>query len=138
MAHRSPLLGGAPRLLGSHAGAEGKAYRKCFDALAGDLGPFTPLQTLEAGRVAAAWVALVAATRALNAAQRARRLGKGRRPSVTAVEKLARRQGLADGSYGTALDKLQALCRTTKARRLPTAADLIVQQRARAGAGVGS
>ena len=55
------------------------------------------------------WVQLQAASHALIQAQRARRTGKGRRPSVQQVERLARRQGLADGSYAQGLAKLREL-----------------------------
>jgi hypothetical protein len=53
--------------------------------------------------VAALHVQLQATTAALMQAQRARRLGKGRRPNAAAVEKLARRAGLADNSYAQVL-----------------------------------
>jgi hypothetical protein len=110
MAGRRPLKGRAPRLLGSHAGAEGKRYRALYDALEAGLGPFSELRRFEAGRVAAAGVELQAATATLNAARRDRRLGKGRRPNLQQIERLARRAGLADGSYSTALERLKDLC----------------------------
>lgn len=59
MGGRRRLKAGAPRLLGRHDGTAGRAFRRAYDALAVELGPFTsPLLRLEAGRVAAAWVAL--------------------------------------------------------------------------------
>ncbi len=109
MGGRRPLKGGAPRLLGRHDGLEGWAYRRAFDAMAEEFTLSTPLLQFEAGRVAALRVQLEAATRALMAAQRARRIGRGRRPNVQQLERLARRQGLADGSYSQALDKLREL-----------------------------
>lgn len=117
MAHLSPLKGGAPRLLDSHGGAAGKAYRRAYDALEADLGPFTALGRMEAGRCAAAWVELEAATRALTAARRKRLDGKGRRPNVQLIEKLARRQGLADSTFSQALDKLKELTAVSRRRR---------------------
>jgi hypothetical protein len=69
----------------------------------------TPLTRLEAGRVAVAWVNFAAATRALTAARREREQGKGRRPSAQTIERLSRRQGLADASYSQALGKLREL-----------------------------
>lgn len=105
---RRPLKGGAPRMLGKHHGAQGRAYRRAWDALALELGPFDrPLLRLEAGRVAAAWVNVEIATATLAEARRRRDAGRGRRPSAQAVERMARRQGLADGSYIAALDKLR-------------------------------
>ena len=114
---RGALVGGAPRLLGRHDGREGAAYHRAYVALQADLGPFSPLSRLEAGRVAVAWVQLEATTRALVDAQRLRRLGRGRRPSAAAVERLARRQGLADNSYAQALERLRQLT-STKRRSL--------------------
>ena len=107
MARRGPLKNGAPRLLGHHGDRAGRRYRAVYDTLEGDLGPFTPLQRLEAGRVAVAYLQLEASTQALVAAQRKREHGRGRRPNVQAIERLARRQGLADGSYSTALERLK-------------------------------
>lgn len=118
MSGRRPLKGGAPRLLSNHGGLEGKDYRRAYDVLAAELGPFTPLQRMEAGRVAAAWLQLQAATRALTTAQRERRTGKGRRPSARDLERLARRQGLADSTYAQALARLQEQCTST--RKAPT------------------
>jgi hypothetical protein len=120
MAGRRPLKGHAPRLLGNHSGAEGKRYRALYDALEAELGPFSVLQRFEAGRVAAAGVELQAATAALNAARRDRRLGRGRRPNLQAIERLARRAGLADGSYSAALERLKELCAKKNGHRAPT------------------
>ena len=114
---RHRLTAGAPRLLGRHDGAAGRAFRRYYDALAGELGPFRPLVRLEAGRVAVLGVLLEAATHALMAARRDRETGRGRRPSVAALERLARRQGLADASYAAALDKLRALVGDRPRRR---------------------
>jgi hypothetical protein len=109
MGGRRPLKGGAPRVLGAHDGIEGRAYRRAYSALEGEFGPFSALGRLEAGRVAALHVQLQAATAAFMQAQRARRLGRGRRPNVQAIERLARRQGLADQSYSQALGQLREL-----------------------------
>jgi hypothetical protein len=110
MGGRGTLKAGAPRLLGRHDGWQGRAYRRAYDALAAEFGPFgSLLLRLEAGRAAAAWVNVEAATRALAAARHAREVGRGRRPSLHALERLARRQGLADASYAQAKDKLRDL-----------------------------
>jgi hypothetical protein len=109
MASRRALKNGAPRLLAHHGGAEGSVYRRVFDALAAEFGPFTALGCLEAGRTAAAYLQLQTTTRALVAAQRKRRLGRGRTLNVQQLERLARRAGLADQSYSQALDRLREL-----------------------------
>ena len=109
MAGRRPLKGGAVRLLGNHAGVEGASFRRAYDALAEELGPFSKLQAFEASRVALAWCNLEAASRALATARRARMHGRGRRPNAQAVERLARRQGLANGDYGQALAALREM-----------------------------
>ena len=106
--HRA-LKGGAPRLLEHHGGAEGAAYRRCYAAIVEEYGPLSPLGRLEAGRTAAAYLQLQTTTRALVAAQRKRRLARGRTINAQQLERLARRQGLADATYSQALDKLRAL-----------------------------
>jgi hypothetical protein len=110
MAGRRPLKGRAPRLLGFHGGAEGKAYRRGYDALEMQYGPFSSeLLRFEAGRVAVARMQLERATMELTKAQRDRRCGKGRRPNLQQIERLARRQGLADQTYVSALKRLEEL-----------------------------
>jgi hypothetical protein len=119
MSGRRPLKGGAARLLGNHDGAVGKTFRRCYDALEGELGPFTPLGRLEASRVAARFVEMQDATRALTAAQARRADGRGRRPGSREIRALQRRLGLADGSYTAALAQLRTLAPTRKAPSLP-------------------
>ena len=109
MGGRRRLRAGAPRMLGRHDGVRGRWFRHAWTALVAEYGPFTGLARLEAGRVALAWVNLEAATEALEAARRAREEGRGRRPSPHAIERLYRRQGLADQSYSQALTQLRAL-----------------------------
>lgn len=128
MGGRRQLKAHAPRFLGRHDGRDGRAYYRCFAALEADLGPFTSaLVRFEAGRTAVAMVNLTLATEALTAARRARDRGKGRRPGPRELERLARRQGLADTSYSQALDRLRELVATRRgpadlARRLAEAA----------------
>ena len=130
MGGRGRLGGGAPRLLGRHDGARGRAYRRAFNALAEEFDLTSPLAKLEAGRVAVAWVNLEASSESLELARKAREAGRGRRPSSRTLERLARRQGLADQSYAAALDKLREL---VGAHRQPaTIADLVTRQRGRA------
>ena len=83
MGIRSPLKGKAPRLLGNHGGTEGKRYRRAYDALEEELGPFASrLIRFEAGRAAIAMINVESATRALVAARRKRENGRGRRPNA--------------------------------------------------------
>jgi hypothetical protein len=135
MGGRSALKSGAPRLLQHSNGAEGYAYRRAYATLEVTLGPFaTDLVRFEAGRVAMAIVQYQAATRALSAAQRTRRVGKGRRPNAQQIERLARRQGLADGSYQAAVTRLEALVQRNGNRRPPVRpADLLAALDAQAG-----
>ncbi len=110
MGSRATLNDGVPKLLGNHGGWEGRAFRRAYESLLAEYGPF-PSQFLrfEAARVAVCSLQFVRATRELTTAQRKRRSGKGRRPNPQQVERLARRQGLADGSYGSALSRFQEL-----------------------------
>jgi hypothetical protein len=58
MGGKRRLRAGAPRLLGNHNGARGKAFRKMYNALAREFPLDTPLLKLEAGRAAVAWANL--------------------------------------------------------------------------------
>jgi hypothetical protein len=133
-----PLKGGAVRLLDRHDGAAGRAFRAAYDALVVDLGPFrSRLARMEASRTAAAWVNLQVATSALTALRRQREQGRGRRPSAQAVERAARRQGLADQTYSQALDRLRELAAQRSGISRPsTPAEMlaaITDERGRAG-----
>ncbi|MBI4589508.1 MAG: hypothetical protein HY725_11760 [Candidatus Rokubacteria bacterium] len=108
-------------MMGNHSGWHGRRYRRVYLDFLAELGPFGDLARMEAARVAALRVQLEVATAALVDAQRSRRDGKGRRPSVQAVERAARRAGLADGSYSQALDKLRELA----GERRPTPDELL-------------
>ena len=114
MPGRNFLKDGAPRLLGNHGGREGKAYRKAYDALLVAYGPFlTDHVCFEAGRVALARMQLEHWSRELALLQRKRRYGRGRRPNDRQVERIARRQGLADGTYVNAVRRLEELIART-------------------------
>ena len=129
MGGKRRLSAGAPRLLGSHSGSRGRSYRRSYSALAAEFDLTSPLAKLEAGRVAVAWTNLEAATESLEAARRAREEGRGRRPSPRTLERLARRQGLADTSYAQALNQLREL---VGAHRPPASvADLVTRQQQR-------
>ena len=114
MPGRSPLKGRAPRLLDHHGGMEGRAYRKAYDGLEAMFGPFRhDFIRFEAGCTAVARLQLERSTRELVMAQRKRRVGRGRKPNERQIERLARRQGLADGTYAAAVKRLEELMQRT-------------------------
>ena len=113
MGGRSTLKDRKPRLLDRHNGTEGRLYGRIYAELEAAFGPFSSAYVrFEAGRVAISRMQLEHATRELTRVQRARRTGKGRRPNDRQVERLARRQGLADGSYAAAVKRLEELVQT--------------------------
>ncbi len=120
MGSRATLNDGVPKLLGNHGGWEGRAFRRAYESLLAEYGPFgSQFLRFEAARVAVCSLQFERATRELTTAQRKRRCAKGRRPNLQQLERLARRQGLADSSYGTALSKFQELVARNGHRRPP-------------------
>jgi hypothetical protein len=114
------LKGLLPRLLSDHRGIEGKVYRSFYESLQARYGPFADEVTrFEAGRVAVARLQLERSTVELTKAQGARRCGKGRKPNVQQVERLARRQGLSDSTYAAALRRLEELAKQRSGERDP-------------------
>jgi hypothetical protein len=98
------------RLLDRYDDEAGRAASRALAALDEELGPFTSkLLRLEASRTALAWSNLELASRALAAARRIRATGKGPRPSLADIERLARRQARSDRSYAQALDRLREM-----------------------------
>jgi hypothetical protein len=121
---------GAPRVFGNHSGHEGHVYRNCYAALEAVYGPFiAEAVKFEAARAAIARMQLEAATAALVELQRMRRTGRGRRPNLRDVERAARRQGLADNSYASAMNRLEQVIAAVS-RKPPTIAELVAQRRA--------
>lgn len=96
-------------MFGSHAGARGRWYAGHYAALVAKFGPFDPMVRQFAGSVAALWSEWRSDTVAVEEAERARRNGKGRRPSVQAVARLKKRAGLSWGSYDAALRRLEGM-----------------------------
>ena len=131
MGGRRRLKAGAPRLLGRHDGPRGRAYRRCFDALAAEFALDRPLAQLEAGRVALAWALLQAATESLETARTTREQGQGRRPSAREIRSLEKRVGLADGTYSAALDKLRELAAEHRRSGAPGSPEAVLDQLAR-------
>jgi hypothetical protein len=118
MMGRRRLRSGDVRVYPDHRCADAVRRRELLKALEVEFGPFTPFARLEATRVVSCRMNLEASERALLEARELRASGKGRRPSPQRIERLARRQGLDDGSYSAALDKLRELC--SAKRRTPS------------------
>jgi hypothetical protein len=118
-------------MLADHGDVTGKAWRRAYDALESEFGPFTPFQRMEAGRCAAAWIEYEATTLALSDARTKRRTGKGRRPNEVFIMRLAKRQGLSDRSYADAVQRLRDL--TSKNRRPKSLADELKRQQSEPG-----
>jgi hypothetical protein len=103
MSGRRALTGGKPRVMGSHAGWAGKEYGRQYAALAGAYVLDTPMKRQEAGRLAMRWVRWQQAVRTLQAAEQARQVGRGRRPSAGVVRQLTKREWMENEAYGRAL-----------------------------------
>jgi hypothetical protein len=114
MGGKSPLKIGAPRVFGNHLSRDGRRYSRAYADLEAAFGPFTSSHVkFEAARVAVLRLQWEHWTEELAAAQGKRRTGRGRRPNERQVERLARRQGLADQSYGTAIGRFEDLMKRT-------------------------
>jgi hypothetical protein len=109
MGGKRRLAADRPRLLGREDGPEGSLARRTWDALRMEFDLSRPLARQLAGRVIVATVNADASTRALATARRQREHGRGRRPFPRVLERLARRQGLDEGTLGQALDRLRAV-----------------------------
>jgi hypothetical protein len=116
----------APRMLGTHEGIDGKAYRRAWTALVAEFGspPHQSLFRLEMGRCAAAWTTLEAAQRRLADARRRRDTLKSHRPTESMILRLEKRAGLADESYGRAVDRLRELV-ARNSKPVTSGADLL-------------
>ena len=92
---------------GSRPEADEKAQH--FAELVERYGPFDSVTRRYALSVVMLWTTFRYATLAYEDAQRARLYGKGRRPRQSAINSLAKRQGLAWGDYDQALTTLERL-----------------------------
>jgi hypothetical protein len=112
MAGKRRLKSQAPRLLTDHRSYEGRRYRALFDALSADYGPFVS-QTVrnQAGLVAMSWLQFEIVSKELDYLQRARRVGRGRKPNLQQCERLSRRAGINKESYEASLSKLIELAK---------------------------
>lgn len=111
-----PLAGNIPRMFRRHRGPRGYWFRAHYRALEGKHGPFDPVTREYAGAVAAWWVEFRGDELALEEADHARREGKGRRPSTSAIARLKKRAGLSWGSYDAALKRLEELTKRNEHR----------------------
>ena len=123
---RRRLGGHAVRMLGSHAGIDGKAFRRGYNALCDEFGapPSHGILRLEMSRAAVAWTTLEAAQRRLAEARRRRETLKTHRPSESMILRLEKRAGLADESYSRAVDRVRELA---GARRSATPDELLAR-----------
>ena len=103
------LRSGAPRMLGDHRGASGRAYTGHFKALVDRYAPLDSLMRAQAGIAAAAFVVLVQATGRLQLATKARQAGRGRRPNAQAIARMEKRVGLAQSSHEAAVRRLEEM-----------------------------
>jgi hypothetical protein len=119
-------------MLGTHEGIDGKAFRRAWTALVAEFGAPThhSLLRLEMGRCAVAWTTLEAAQRRLADARRRRETLKNHRPSESMILRLEKRAGLADESYGRAVDRLREMVGPRKPASL---ADQLARERAARG-----
>lgn len=119
MSARHRLKGDLPRALGRHDGAQGRAYRRFYTALAQEHGPFPKdsLRAYQAAQVASLWLSFVAATEALTEARRKRDTDRGRRPSARRIDRLEHRQQVASRSYTESLTALRGKTTTAEQER---------------------
>ena len=102
----------APRLLGDHGGRAGRWFHASMLALRQRYENGTPFDQVtlhQAAATSALWAQVRESSADLTEAQRARQDGKGRRPNVTAIARLRKRQALAVKSYTEALRRLEEL-----------------------------
>lgn len=131
MAPRKPgrrgLRHGTPRLYVDHRTSNAIIWRRHFLALRKRFGIVEKIALDFAAGTAAAYASWHAVTAELGATEQRRAIGKGRRPSGQAIERLRRRQGLEWNKYESALRRLEEL---TAANRKPrTLADELGQSR---------
>lgn len=119
MSARHRLKGDLPRALGRHDGAQGRAYRRFYTALAQEHGPFPKesLRAYQAAQVASLWLSFVAATEALTEARRRRDTDRGRRPSARAIDRLEHRQQVSNRAFSEALAVLKGKTSTAEQER---------------------
>jgi len=108
-------------------------WAECRAALEDQYGPLGLLAALQADFVAQFMVTVFLTMQRHNQAIAKRRAGRGRRPSLDAIGRLGKRQGLDYSSYDLAVRRLEELTAPAKARK-STPADLVARLRAGGGA----
>jgi hypothetical protein len=108
-----------------------RATRAHWRSLKAKYGPFDGPTRAYAEAVTAMWWSFTQATMDLAELEAKRRQGRGRRPSVQAIERLRKRQGVAFQSYDAALRRLEELAAT---RKTPGLAEVIRQRHGGGGA----
>lgn len=93
------------------------AFRRDFAQLEQRLGPFDDVLVQYAAGVVMFALEFQTASADVQRAQAARTLGKGRRPTAGAIERLKRRQGLSWTSYTQSLHQLEELAKKSNRRR---------------------
>src|SRR5262249_48340091 len=115
--------------LDNHHTPEGRLYRRIYDALKREHGPFdSETVRFQAGRVSAFEVNLTASAQALDAAQRQRAKARGRPPSERRIERLSGRVGLDDAGDQPALECLREM--TAASRKPLTLAEALSRRQA--------
>ena len=109
--------------------AERRQLRRFLASLRRRHGPFTDFLGWEFARLTTEtwWTAQAASASALAEGSK-RRNGRGRRPTLQALDRRLKRQGLGIGTLMQMLDRLEQLARPTK--RATTPADLVAPLRA--------
>ena len=108
------LLGLMRHLFPDCRSAEAAHFRRECQALEKRLGPFDDVTLQYAVGVVTFSLAFQSDSKARQRAELARTLGKGRRPTVAAIERLKRREGLSWGSYDQAMKRLEELAKAPR------------------------
>jgi hypothetical protein len=119
MSPRGRLRGGMPRVYRDHRTGIGAAYRRVYEAISREHGPFEPggLRALQASQAASLWLSFVAATETLTEARERRASDRGRRPSPRLIDRLEHRQQVASRAFAEALDALKGKTSTAEQER---------------------
>lgn len=100
-------------------------FRRDVEGLHERYGPFDDVMLRQAVAAVMLWRRLEQATVAVQGDEQARRVGKGRRPSVRQIERHAKRQGLSQQAHERAVERLEELA-ASRPRRNSLAALLAV------------
>jgi hypothetical protein len=104
-----PVADRARWLFRDHSQPARRQLRAYYRSLEARFGPLDRVTHASAHAETLMWWAFIRASEAMAKSEKKRDEGRGRRPSLRAIERLMKRQGLAFGSYSQALDKLREL-----------------------------